>query len=468
MVAAACRRMVVALGLTALSFGSQAADTAARIEFRDGALRASGSIATLQDVQGWQAASGPGGDTTGFTAGGDTKAIRGALATPLRDRGGLAFWFRTDRAYRSGRDAVTTAQTLVEVADTFAIRFTAEKNAITLMVAWGGDRDAVAERHIRIILPEFPGPEWHHVAVNWDAAGAVNAFLDGTPYYVPGEKVAPLATLPAREAVLHAGGFALADVRLSAAPWSDGELRELIGRDRVGRMDRLLGAAELGSLSVDHRRWKLLYTSALAEAADVKGWRLEGPGLVAFRDGWMEMKSQRPDGPQGHLVHWCPENFPDRIAVEFEFELLAEKGLCILFFAANGQGGRDLFDPALKPRSGVFEHYINSDIDCYHISYFANAPNEPRRVANLRKNSGFFLLSNGPVGLTKPQLGQPHRALLIKDGPHIQMAVDGHTIIDYVDDGVRAGPVYTGGKIGFRQMQWTTARYRDLRVHALK
>jgi hypothetical protein len=42
---------------------------------------------------------------------------------------------------------------------------------------------------------------------------------------------------------------------------------------------------------------------------------------------------------------------------------------------------------------------------------------------------------------------------------------DGRVIIDYTDDQPeRYGKPYAGGKIGFRQMQWTRARYRNFRV----
>jgi hypothetical protein len=261
--------------------------------------------------------------------------------------------------------------------------------------------------------------------------------------------------------------MALADVRVRPEPFTPAELHALDGPEHAGQLDQLLGAQDLGTLSVGDRVGATLYQNDLSSARAVADWVLEGPAIITFHDGWMEMKSQRPDGPQGHFVHWCPQEFPDRFVAEWEFELIGEKGLCILFFAAKGKGGVDLFDSSLLPRTGIFGQYVIGDIDCYHISYFANTPNEPRRVANLRKNRGFYLLANGPVGVATSRSGL-HRALLIKDGPHIQMAVDGRKIIDYVDDGQRAGPAWADGKIGFRQMQWTSARYRNFRVSALK
>jgi hypothetical protein len=182
----------------------------------------------------------------------------------------------------------------------------------------------------------------------------------------------------------------------------------------------------------------------------------------------MEMKSQRPDGPIGHIVHWCPQKFPGSFVAEWDFEILSDNGLCIVFFSAWGKGGKSIFDPSLKPRNGTFEHYTNGDINCYHISYFAYTPNQPRGVSNLRKNSGFYVVSNGPIGVLGASGGRTHKAVLVKDGARIRMAVDGRVIIDYVDDGQRAGPVWGDGCIGLRQMQWTHGRYRNFKVSALR
>ena len=394
--------------------------------------------------------------------------IEGAPSQPLVDRGTLMFWVRTDQAYRSGRDAPVFTQKLVEVRDAFTISFIAEKPSLTLMVQWHGAREAVASRHIRVILPEIPGPAWHHVAVRWDGPrGESNVFLNGTPYHLPVGQEPPLPIKPATGLVLHLDRFAFADFRLLPGPVGEKELRAAIGAEKWGALDTLLGVRDYGPAPSERERGTLLYQSALATAADTRGWKLEGPAIVDYRNGWMQMRSERPNGPEGHLVHWCPIEFPARFRAEWDFELIDETGLCIVFFAARGHGDRDLFDAALKPRTGIFAQYTNSDIDCYHISYFANAPSSPRRVANLRKNSGFHLIANGPVGVTTGGGGSIHRAVLVKDGARIRMAVDGRTIIDHTDDGQRVGPVWAGGKIGLRQMQWTNARYRNFRVYAL-
>jgi len=61
-----------------------------------------------------------------------------------------------------------------------------------------------------------------------------------------------------------------------------------------------------------------------------------------------------------------------------------------------------------------------------------------------------------------------HEIQLIKDGAHVVMFVDDRKIIDWTDDGKTYGPVYSDGKIGFRQMQWTRFRYPNFRVWSIK
>lgn len=451
---------------------------AVSISVKDGQLRGDGvrferenaAAATADNIaDGCRFVPGPLPGITGIVAAKEPVVLRGQLAEVSGRSGTLAFWFATDRAYRSGSDAPKVFQKLAEIPGSFTVSFLADQSSVTLFVEWAGPKEKVFPHHIRIILPEIPGPAWHHFALSWDGVtGEINAFLDGTSYYVPGEKHAPMEIRPGRELALHVGNIALADVTLDDAPLADAQSAPIPASYR-GQMDRLLGSENLGTLSSEGRRGKTLFEASLANKNDISGWILEGPGSIVFRDGWMEMKSQRPDGPEGHIVLWSPRDFPENFVAEWEFEMLDEHGLCILFFCAKGRHGEDALDSALAPRNGVFKQYTNGDIDCYHISYYANSPTEPRRVANLRKNHGFYLLSNGPVGaLGNDTKDTVHRALLIKDGGRIQMAVNGKIIIDATDDGRRAGPVLVDGKIGFRQMQWTHARYRNFRVSELR
>jgi hypothetical protein len=307
-------------GIVLLSFATRmraAPAETARVFLEEGRLRTSGvTLAGAPETVRFIA--GPRPELAGMTAVGTPVSVSGRLERSLPERGSLQFWFRTDRAYRSGSKAAKFTEKLVDVAGTVSVAFVAEANALTLMVQWQGRKEVVAERHIRVILPQFPGPAWHHVAVNWDGpAGVVNAFLDGTPYNLPeGPREPSFAVGTATGVALHLGRFALADVRMEAAPVSEKELRASVGSAHWGALDTLLGVRDYGPAPAPAERGELLYARALGAADDARGWRLEGPGIVEYRDGWMQMKSERPDGPDGHLVHWCPEEFPERFWAE--------------------------------------------------------------------------------------------------------------------------------------------------------
>jgi len=181
----------------------------------------------------------------------------------------------------------------------------------------------------------------------------------------------------------------------------------------------------------------------------------------------MVMSSQQPTGPEGHIVHWCPAEVPKRFVADWDIQLRSPQGLCIVFFAAAGTHGEDIFSPELPKRTGAFTQYTRGAIDCYHISYIANTPNQPGRItSNMRRNAGFHLVANGPPGIA-PGSQEVHGVRLIKDDAHVQLLVDGRVIIDFTDDGQQYGPVLGDGRIGFRQMQWTTAGYRALRIRGL-
>lgn len=212
-------------------------------------------------------------------------------------------------------------------------------------------------------------------------------------------------------------------------------------------------------------RGKLLYSNSFSSQSGMEGWKMEGPGKVEFRDSWMHMYS--PD-EVGHHVYWCPQDFPGNFIAEWVLQNIEpDAGLCIVFFSALGQNGKDIFDASIKPRDGIFNKYTKSDINNYHISYYANGKdNQGREVAHLRKNAGFYVVQVGKPGIPINSK-EIHKVTLIKNGNHIVMEIDGREIINWLDDGKEYGPVLGGGKIGLRQMKWTHFRYRNFKVWEL-
>ena len=60
--------------------------------------------------------------------------------------------------------------------------------------------------------------------------------------------------------------------------------------------------------------------------------------------------------------------------------------------------------------------------------------------------------------------GDVHKITLVKNGGHISLGVGGMTIIDRTDDNKRYGPVLGRSNMGWRQMKWIKARYRNFIV----
>ncbi len=218
---------------------------------------------------------------------------------------------------------------------------------------------------------------------------------------------------------------------------------------------------------------EVLYANPLATPEDLLGWRMEGDGAVSFPRGRLRQESLRPpeDGQAANLVHWCPEEFPDHVAVEWDFWPLREPGLAILFFAARGRRGEDLFDPSLAPRNGPYDQYHHGDIDALHVSYFRRRqPDELLlHTCNLRKSHGFHLVAQGADPIPPVRFARgPYRIRLVKAGAYVQFSVekDGTLLplLEWTDDGTSFGPILAGGKIGFRQMSPLIAEYANLSV----
>ncbi|MGC9347927.1 MAG: DUF1961 family protein [Anaerolineae bacterium] len=381
----------------------------------------------------------------------------------------ISLWIYPNQDYRNGEGVATIACNLLDIPGIAALNFRQAPAACALRWSWDSDHiegvDAMATN-----IPELPGQEWYHLLYTWDAdAGRFDAYLNGTPQRLPGTEIPPWHIEGWTQLSISVGPFRYGAVTVEPRymPPEEAEARDLRGY-RGCRSD-LLGRGDPGDpIDVDRRRGDLLYESTLGSEVETEDWVLEGPGIVTFEEGWMKMASERPEGPEGHIVHWCPQDFPESYVAEWEIQPVSEDGLCIVFFSAKGENGEDIFDPALAERNGVFRQYTMGDIVSYHVSYYANTPFNPGRTAShLRKNNHFYLVDNGLPGIP-PGSSDPHQVRVVKDGSHIQFLVDDRVIIDFVDDGRRYGPVHGGGKIGLRQMQWMVARYRNLRVWQLK
>ncbi|NEE02432.1 DUF1961 family protein [Phytoactinopolyspora halotolerans] len=217
---------------------------------------------------------------------------------------------------------------------------------------------------------------------------------------------------------------------------------------------------------------EVLYRNALAKESDVGGFTLEGYGAVSFPLGRMRLESTRhvDDGQAANIVLWCPLDFPDDIAISWNFWPIREPGLAILFFAALGVDGRDIFDPELARRTGPYQQYHSGDINAYHISYFRRKQPTERafHTCNLRKSRGFHLVAQGADPIPSViDADPPYRMLVVKRGPSITLVINDLTCFTWLDDGTVGGPPHTYGKIGFRQMAPLIGEYSDLLIRRI-
>ncbi len=173
-------------------------------------------------------------------------------------------------------------------------------------------------------------------------------------------------------------------------------------------------------------------------------------------------------GDNAHWVYWCPIDFPDKIVIRWKFFPVREPGLCMIFFAAKGRDGEDLFDEQLNPRQGRYPQYHSGDINALHLSYFRHKHADERafRTCNLRKSHGFHLVAHGADPLPPATDAiKPYQMELVKYESIVQFSINELTVLEWVDNGEEYGSILTRGKIGLRQMAPMKAFYRDLSVH---
>ena len=218
--------------------------------------------------------------------------------------------------------------------------------------------------------------------------------------------------------------------------------------------------------TVEFEVGKTLYENPLSGPEDIEGWILEsseeGHPAITFPHGRMRMESDV------HFLLWHPDDFPDRIAVSWDFQPRIDTGLAMFWIAATGEDGKDLFDPSLAPREGHYHEYRRGDINALHVAYFRRNPHEIGfQICSLRKTT---VHDDGPIMQRRPDplpsardATRPYRMQAIKYGPYFRLTIDDMVVIDWKDDGA-PDSVLAGGKIGFRQMAGLIADYGNLTV----
>ena len=217
---------------------------------------------------------------------------------------------------------------------------------------------------------------------------------------------------------------------------------------------------------------KLIYENPLSGEEDIRDFILEGRARITFPGGCMRMENElSPDKMQkANYVLWCPVTFPRDVLISWDFRPVREPGLAMLFFAASGRNGRDLFDPSLAPRTGEYIQYHHGDIDAFHLSFFRRKEKDERafHTCNLRKSYGFYLVAQGADPIPDVADAEGFYALsLLKKGADIQFAINDLEVLFFHDDGAQYGPLLGGGRVGLRQLAPMIGEYANLRVYTV-
>lgn len=392
------------------------------------------------------------------------------LDESLSERGAVSFWFKLPQTLETGVGKGRERYDLLELKDLLRISVESNQSHIHFRLIFteeiNGRTRVNRDYEVRGVLPGLDD-EWMHFYARWNAeTGERNAWLNGIPFFVEEVVLSPWTLGEATRLTVGSKDVSLADIRVTTDLHLNDFIPLMKEKGVYESTASLFGMEALGYLDTHPLKGSLIYQQELTSEPD-DGWIMEGPGVLDFTSSGLRMQSQYPDGDEGHIVYWCPEIFPESFVAEWEIEILSDYGLCIVFFAASGTEGKDLFDSTLAPRDGVFQQYTQGDVESYHISYYANVPQMPRPTSNLRKNPGFFLMANGPAGISH-ESQRSHLISLVKDGGHIRLAVDGVLAMEFIDDGEQFGSIYGEGRIGFRQMRWTKTLLNNFRVYALK
>ncbi len=390
------------------------------------------------------------------------------LPEPISDEGTVALWIRPGKDYQTGIDTPTNTLKILEIENLCSFEF--EQSPSTLDFVWRWDKsEGNTQYHDQHMLtPKLYGGDWIQIVFRWSAEENIfSSYINGIPYK-QNQELMSLNNPVGERLILHVSDFAFSEMMISDRLFEGRELERLLDVDENRLLRQTLGQERTQKIYYDDIQGDLLYSNPLREPKDIRGWHPEGEARISFDNGLI-LESADPEGERthGNIVLWCGEDMPASFIAKWKFEPLSEHALAMVFFAARGKNGKNIYDSSIAARDGTFSQYVYGDINSYHINYYTNTPYSARTNCSLWKNAGFYLADYGPA-VVDPDVSDTYTATLIKYGNYISMAINSWIVISFIDDGERFGDVLTWGKIGFRQMKWTKMRYSDLEVYGVK
>ncbi|VGO18186.1 DUF1961 family protein [Pontiella sulfatireligans] len=89
---------------------------------------------------------------------------------------------------------------------------------------------------------------------------------------------------------------------------------------------------------------------------------LKDVGKDRIKNSYMSGKFQN-----AHFVCWNKNPTPENYILECDFRSVSEYSLHMIMFSHLGLNGESVFDPSLKPRSGIAGQYTKGDMVGYRI-----------------------------------------------------------------------------------------------------
>ena len=194
------------------------------------------------------------------------------------------------------------------------------------------------------------------------------------------------------------------------------------------------------------------------------GWIAEGSGGAKICEGKLWVAPSKfstcgetqaiAESDPSNMVLWNAKKFPSDLLLEFTVNHHgSNNGLTLVFFAAQGLNGRDIFDLALPPRRADYKSY-NRGLANYTVSYWSrnrhkNAIKNRERYSNrVRKNPGMNLLASNP-SQTDVCNNCEYNVRILKIGGAITVEVNGE-VVNHLTDTDRP---HESGYIGLRSMR---------------
>ena len=226
-----------------------------------------------------------------------------------------------------------------------------------------------------------------------------------------------------------------------------------------------------------------------AFVTDGKRTRLPNPGAEWIVEGWggtnicagklwvapvvfkaCGERAEIPEQGPSHMVVWNKGLFPADLMFEFTVNHHgSDNGLTLVFFAAEGKEGQDIFDLDLPPRNGVYRNYNKGRLKNYTVSYWSRNQ-KPSLVLRgeaytnrIRKNPGANILATN-ASLTDTCNDCDFKLRILKVAGYITAEING-TVVNHVKDPDPHG----GGYIGLRSMEAIhMVSYDDFKVWSVQ